>query len=180
MHLLLLLKQNSIIPFWKFICDAHVFLELHISDLDNTVKLGLCSETTLTGETWFHRSTPMRIERGSLMTGSKGLTHWTSETVCECSEITGSRQASPQQPRLWSWKEDLQRAWNQDRRAVWDQVGLSHCRYNSLVMVDPLDQWDCAWMQWGCRLSTITSFNNNKNINNFLNQQFRFRKFVIL
>jgi hypothetical protein len=26
------------------------------------------------------------------MTGSKGLTHWTSETVNECSEITGSQQ----------------------------------------------------------------------------------------
>jgi hypothetical protein len=26
------------------------------------------------------------------MTGSKGLTHWTSETVCECSEIAGSPQ----------------------------------------------------------------------------------------
>ncbi len=29
------------------------------------------------------------------MTGSKGLTHWTSETVCECSEIAGSTQGSP-------------------------------------------------------------------------------------
>jgi hypothetical protein len=29
------------------------------------------------------------------MTGSKGLTHWTSETVCECSEIAGSPQGSP-------------------------------------------------------------------------------------
>jgi hypothetical protein len=26
-------------------------------------------------------------------------------------------------------------AWNRDRRAVWDQVGLSHCQYNGLVMV---------------------------------------------
>jgi hypothetical protein len=29
------------------------------------------------------------------MTGSKGLTHWTSETVNECSEIAGSPQGSP-------------------------------------------------------------------------------------
>jgi hypothetical protein len=29
------------------------------------------------------------------MTGSKGLTHWTSETVCECSEIAGSLQGFP-------------------------------------------------------------------------------------
>jgi hypothetical protein len=44
----------------------------------------------LTGESWFHIRTPLGIEPGSLMTGSKGLTHWTSETVCECSEIAGS------------------------------------------------------------------------------------------
>ncbi len=37
--------------------------------------------------------------------------------------------------RLWSRKGDLQRAWNWDRKALWDQVGLSHCRHNSLVMV---------------------------------------------
>jgi hypothetical protein len=30
------------------------------------------------------------------MTGSKGLTDWTSETVYECSEIAGSLQGSPQ------------------------------------------------------------------------------------
>jgi hypothetical protein len=29
------------------------------------------------------------------MTGSKGLTHWTSETVCEYGEIAGSLQGSP-------------------------------------------------------------------------------------
>jgi hypothetical protein len=42
-------------------------------------------------------------------------------------------RAPPQQPTPWLWsrKGDLQRAWNQDRKAVWDQVGLSHC----LVMV---------------------------------------------
>jgi hypothetical protein len=35
------------------------------------------------------------------MTGSKGLTHWTSETVSECSEIAGSSQGSPsQQPTM--------------------------------------------------------------------------------
>jgi hypothetical protein len=51
-----------------------------------------CSETTLTGESQFHMSTPLGIEPGSLMMGSKGLTHWTSETVYECSEIAGSPQ----------------------------------------------------------------------------------------
>jgi hypothetical protein len=48
------------------------------------------SETTLTGESQFHISTPLGIEPGSLMMGSKGLTHWTSETVYVCSEIAGS------------------------------------------------------------------------------------------
>jgi hypothetical protein len=37
-------------------------------------------------------STPLGIEPGSLMTGSKWVTHWTSETVYECSEIVGSPQ----------------------------------------------------------------------------------------
>ncbi len=37
--------------------------------------------------------------------------------------------------QLWSLKEDLQQAWNRDRRAVWDQVGLSHCRHHGLVTV---------------------------------------------
>jgi hypothetical protein len=35
---------------------------------------------------------PLGIEPGSLMSGSKGLTHWTSETLCECSETAGSAQ----------------------------------------------------------------------------------------
>jgi hypothetical protein len=39
------------------------------------------SETTLTGQSRFHISTPLGIEAGSLMTGNKGLTHWTSETI---------------------------------------------------------------------------------------------------
>jgi hypothetical protein len=29
------------------------------------------------------------------MTGSKQVDHWTSEPVCECSEIAGSPQGSP-------------------------------------------------------------------------------------
>ncbi len=31
------------------------------------------------------------------MTGSKQIVHWTSETWCECNEIAGSPQGSPQQ-----------------------------------------------------------------------------------
>jgi hypothetical protein len=38
------------------------------------------------------------------MPGSKGLTHWTSETVCECSEIAGSPQG--QQPTMSVVKPD--------------------------------------------------------------------------
>jgi hypothetical protein len=49
----------------------------------------------LIGESRFHISTPLGIEPGSLMTGSKGLTHWTSDTVYERSEIAGSPQGSP-------------------------------------------------------------------------------------
>ncbi len=37
--------------------------------------------------------------------------------------------------RLWSQKGDLQRAWNRDRKAVWDQVGLSHFWHEGLVTV---------------------------------------------
>ncbi len=48
------------------------------------------SETRLIGESRFHISTPFGIEPGSLMTGSKQVDHWTSGTVYECSEITGS------------------------------------------------------------------------------------------
>jgi hypothetical protein len=36
---------------------------------------------------------------------------------------------------LWSRKGDLQLAWNRDRKAVWDQVGLSHRWHEGLVMV---------------------------------------------
>ncbi len=71
------------------------------------------------------------------MMGSKRVVHWTSETRYECSEIAGSPQGTPssRRCRLWSRKEDLQRAWNRYRRAVWDQVGLSHCWHNGLVTV---------------------------------------------
>jgi hypothetical protein len=64
--------------------------------------------------------------------------------------------------RLWSWKEDLRWAWNWDRKAVWDQVGLSHCRYDGLVTVlgrSPA-QWGCNDDQsrWGhqCSKTTLT------------------------
>jgi hypothetical protein len=43
-------------------------------------------------ESRFHISTPLGIEPGSLMTGSKWVDHWTSGTVCEYTEIAGSPQ----------------------------------------------------------------------------------------
>ncbi len=49
----------------------------------------------LTGESRFHISTPLGIEPGSLMTGSKRVDHWTSGTVRGCSETVGSPQGSP-------------------------------------------------------------------------------------
>ena len=53
-----------------------------------------CSESTLTGESRFHISTPLGIEPRSLMAGSKRVDHWTSGTMYECSEIAGSPQGS--------------------------------------------------------------------------------------
>jgi hypothetical protein len=54
-----------------------------------------CSKTTLTGEFQFHMSTPPRgLEPRTLVTGSKGLVHWPSETWREGSEIAGSAQGS--------------------------------------------------------------------------------------
>ncbi len=41
----------------------------------------------------------------------------------------------PQLCRLWSQEEVLQRAWNRDSRAVWNQVELSHCWHDGLVTV---------------------------------------------
>jgi hypothetical protein len=79
------------------------------------------------------------IEPGSLMIGSKWVVHWTSDTYCSMNTVRlqALHRAPPQRPLcwLWSWKEDLQRTWNLDRRAVWNQVGLSHCRHYSLVTV---------------------------------------------
>ncbi len=110
-------------------------------------KVRYCSETTLTGESRFHISTPLGIEPGSLMTGNKWVDHWTSRTVYECSEIAGSPQGSPQQPTMWLWsrKEDLQRTWNGDRRAVWDQErGRTRQTGGSPRKCHPTILWGCV------------------------------------
>ncbi len=52
----------------------------------------------LTGKSQFHISTPLGIEPGSIMTGSKQVDHWTSRTVYECSEIAGSPQVPSPPP----------------------------------------------------------------------------------
>ncbi len=49
----------------------------------------------LAGESRFYTSIPLGIEPRSLMTGSKWVDHWTSGTVYESSEISGSPQGSP-------------------------------------------------------------------------------------
>jgi hypothetical protein len=71
---------------------------LNIREWPTAILMNLswfCSETMLSGESRFHISTPLGIEPGSLMTGSKWLDHWTSVAVYECSEIAGSPQGSP-------------------------------------------------------------------------------------
>ncbi len=74
---------------------------------------------------------PLGIEPGSLMTGSKRVDQWNCVWMQrDCRLSTG---LPPSSRWLWSRKEDLQRAWNRDRRVVWDQVGLSHCWHNGLV-----------------------------------------------
>jgi hypothetical protein len=66
-----------------------------------------CSETTLTGESQIHisaslgiwtRLPPWGFEPGSLVTGSKRVVHWTSETWWEWGEIAGSIQNDPLYP----------------------------------------------------------------------------------
>jgi hypothetical protein len=54
-----------------------------------------CSKTTLTGESWFYISTPLGIEPGSLMTGSKRVVHWTSETWMDAVRLQALHRAPP-------------------------------------------------------------------------------------
>jgi hypothetical protein len=64
-------------------------------------------------------SATLRLNPGPLMTGSKGLTHWTSEIVCKCSEIAGSPKGSPPAVDYVGCEAGgREGASNQDRRAV--------------------------------------------------------------
>jgi hypothetical protein len=94
----------------------------------------------LTGESRFHISTPppqgiwTRVPCDGKQTGSP-LNQWdTVRMKWDCRLSTGLPPSSRLR-QLWSQKGDLQRAWNRDRKAVWDQVGLSHCWHEGLVMV---------------------------------------------
>jgi hypothetical protein len=100
--------------------------------------LHFCSETSLTGESLFHISTPPGISTwvpyDGKQTGSP-LDQWDMvRKKWDCRLSTGLPPSSWLH-RLWSRKGDLQQAWNRDRKAVWDQVGLSHCRHEGLVAV---------------------------------------------
>ncbi len=53
----------------------------------------------------------------------------------DCRLSTGLPLPSSRLCRLWSRKEDLQWAWNRDRKAMCDQLGLSHCSHDRLVTV---------------------------------------------
>jgi hypothetical protein len=123
--------------------SVHIYMyvcrQLYVNTCMYNISI-YCSETMLTGESRFHISTPLGIELRSLMTGSNGWTPRLVELCMNAVRLKALHRAPPPPPAarlcwLWSRKEDLQRAWNQDRRAVWDQVGSSHCRHDGLVMV---------------------------------------------
>ncbi len=129
----------------------------------NKSALRYCSETTLTGESWFYINTPLGIEPGCLMTGSKRLDHWTPGTVCECSEIAGSPQGSPPAAKYVVVKPEGRpvASMKKDWRAMWDQVGLSHCQHDGLVTVRDearLRRGHNDWSHWGhqCSETTLT------------------------
>jgi hypothetical protein len=108
-----------------------------------------CSETTLTGETRFHISTPQGIWTQVPSDGKQrvsSLDQWNMVRMkWDCRLSTGLTPSSRLR-QLWSWKEVLQWAWNRDRKAVWDQVGLSHCQHEGLGTV-----WDEACCRRGCK-----------------------------
>jgi hypothetical protein len=120
-----------------------------------------CSKTTLTEESRIHISIHLGLNLGPSWREANG---WTTGPVELC--MNAALHRAPPSSRLcqcqmWSRKEDLQRVWNRDKRAVWDQVGLSHCRHDSLVTVRDkarlrLDNNDQS--RWGhqCSETTLT------------------------
>jgi hypothetical protein len=97
-----------------------------------------CNEIMLTGESQFHISTLLgtwtQVPYDGKQMGSQ-LDQWDMVRMkWDCRLSTGLPPSS-RLCQLWSRTGDLQWAWNQGRRAVWDQVGLSHCPHEGLVMV---------------------------------------------
>ncbi len=95
-----------------------------------------CGEATLTGESRFHISPPRGFEPVTLVAGSKQvspLDQWDMVRIMWDCRLSTGLPPNSRLHRLWSQKEDLQWAWNRDRKVVWDQVGLTHCRHEDLV-----------------------------------------------
>ncbi len=118
----------------------------------------------LTGESWFHISTPqgfwtwVPLWREAM--GSP-LDQWDRvRKKWDCRLSTGLPPSSRLR-QLWSRKGDLQRAWNQDWKAVWDQVGLSHYQHEGLVTIQDeacLRRGHNDQSRWGhqCSETTLT------------------------
>jgi hypothetical protein len=86
-------RSSGIITLVRWPSDGSGQSRLRQGHNDQSSRGHQCSETTLTGESWFHISTSLGIQPRSLMTGSKRVDHWTSGTVYECSKIAGSLHA---------------------------------------------------------------------------------------
>ncbi len=77
-----------------------------------------CSETMLTGEFWFHISTPLGIEPWSLMTGSNWVVHWTVRHGVNAVRLQALHK---QLFKKADWTEHL---WNEVclRHAIWTKL----------------------------------------------------------
>jgi hypothetical protein len=83
------LLYTKFILYWNIFYTELLYTELFYNQ---------CSETMLTGESQFHISTPLGIESGSLMTGSKQVDHWTSGLCMNEVRLQVLHRAFPQQP----------------------------------------------------------------------------------
>ncbi len=117
----------------------------------------------LTGESRFHISTPWGLNLGPSWREANGWPTGLVELRMNSVRLQALRRVPPSSRlcHLWSRKEDLQRAWNRDRTAVWDQVGLSHCRHDGLVAVQDearLRRGNNDQSRWGhqCSEATLT------------------------
>ncbi len=89
------------------------------------------SETTLTGESRSHISTPLGIWTwvpcDGKQTGSP-LDQWDMARIMWDCRLSTGLPPSSRLRQLWSQKGDLQRAWNRDRKSVWSSRSrLTHC-----------------------------------------------------